>query len=300
MAIEFRCTKCGKLLRTKDDTAGKQAKCPECGTVLQIPAAGETPLAPPAGAVPPPPQDFAYGTPSPGASANPYAAPQYGGPMAAAPDSSGRTGPPWERDGQSANSFVATVKEVFLDPMTTFSTMRREGGFGKPLIYAIVGTLIGGIIASLYNLALPNPFLMIMEGFGRRDVAAQQAPAAIGLVCSIIAIPIGVAIGSFIWAGIYHLMLMLVGGARAGFETTYRVVCYVAGSVALIQVIPFLGPFIGIIAHIVYTIIGFMNAHEISTGKAILAVLLPMLVCCGAIIAFGAAIFALAFSAAQG
>ena len=38
MAIEFRCTKCGKLLRTGDDTAGKHAKCPECGEILVIPA----------------------------------------------------------------------------------------------------------------------------------------------------------------------------------------------------------------------------------------------------------------------
>ena len=42
MAIEFRCQKCSRLLRVKDDTAGKQAKCPECGTVVQIPAATGT------------------------------------------------------------------------------------------------------------------------------------------------------------------------------------------------------------------------------------------------------------------
>ncbi len=40
MPIEFRCLQCGKLLRTGDDTAGKQAKCPECGAVMPIP--GET------------------------------------------------------------------------------------------------------------------------------------------------------------------------------------------------------------------------------------------------------------------
>ncbi len=40
MAIEFRCTQCSKLLRTADDTAGKKAKCPECGAVLDVPASG--------------------------------------------------------------------------------------------------------------------------------------------------------------------------------------------------------------------------------------------------------------------
>ncbi len=39
MAIEFRCGQCGKLLRTGDETAGKQAKCPSCGAVQPIPTA---------------------------------------------------------------------------------------------------------------------------------------------------------------------------------------------------------------------------------------------------------------------
>jgi len=43
MAIEFRCSQCNKLLRTGDDTAGKQAKCPECGTIMPIPAATVAP-----------------------------------------------------------------------------------------------------------------------------------------------------------------------------------------------------------------------------------------------------------------
>ena len=37
MPIEFRCSGCGRLLRTADDTAGKQAKCPQCGEILTIP-----------------------------------------------------------------------------------------------------------------------------------------------------------------------------------------------------------------------------------------------------------------------
>jgi len=38
MPIEFRCTKCGKLLRTGDDAAGQQAKCPACGELMSVPA----------------------------------------------------------------------------------------------------------------------------------------------------------------------------------------------------------------------------------------------------------------------
>jgi phage FluMu protein Com len=38
MPIEFRCSRCGKLLRTDDDTAGRMAQCPECGGQTQVPA----------------------------------------------------------------------------------------------------------------------------------------------------------------------------------------------------------------------------------------------------------------------
>jgi uncharacterized RDD family membrane protein YckC/phage FluMu protein Com len=46
MPIEFNCSQCNKQLRTPDETAGKKAKCPQCGAVTQIPyAAAFTPLA---------------------------------------------------------------------------------------------------------------------------------------------------------------------------------------------------------------------------------------------------------------
>lgn len=40
MAIETTCENCGKVLRAKDDAAGKKAKCPDCGEIIQIPATG--------------------------------------------------------------------------------------------------------------------------------------------------------------------------------------------------------------------------------------------------------------------
>jgi uncharacterized membrane protein/phage FluMu protein Com len=37
MSIEFRCSQCSKLLRTGDETAGRQAKCPDCGAITKVP-----------------------------------------------------------------------------------------------------------------------------------------------------------------------------------------------------------------------------------------------------------------------
>jgi len=71
MPIEFRCTQCDRLLRTQDETAGKKAKCPECGAILTIPIPGtppepvgppQSPAVPPSPAMGPPPD---AGPPSP-------------------------------------------------------------------------------------------------------------------------------------------------------------------------------------------------------------------------------------------
>jgi uncharacterized RDD family membrane protein YckC/DNA-directed RNA polymerase subunit RPC12/RpoP len=40
--IEFSCSTCGKVLKTADDKAGVQAKCPGCGEVLTVPDASGT------------------------------------------------------------------------------------------------------------------------------------------------------------------------------------------------------------------------------------------------------------------
>ncbi|MDZ7619315.1 MAG: hypothetical protein U1E05_20135 [Patescibacteria group bacterium] len=65
MPIEFRCHQCGTLLRTGDDTAGKQARCPTCANVMPIPAATTGPAFE-SGFRPPPPGMGA---------ANPYQSP---------------------------------------------------------------------------------------------------------------------------------------------------------------------------------------------------------------------------------
>ena len=70
MPIEFRCTKCSKLLRTPDETGGKQARCPQCGTILAIPVPAAAPATPP---TPPTPAPAGLSrAPLAPASANPY------------------------------------------------------------------------------------------------------------------------------------------------------------------------------------------------------------------------------------
>ena len=40
MPIEFTCSECGKTLRTPNDSGGKNGRCPDCGSIMVIPAKG--------------------------------------------------------------------------------------------------------------------------------------------------------------------------------------------------------------------------------------------------------------------
>ena len=93
---------------------------------------------------------------------------------------------------------------------------------------------------------------------------------------------------------------MICGGAKQPFETTFRTYCYVQGAAYVFQVVPVCGALVGGIWALVCTCIGLSKAHDITIGRAVMAVLLPMIVCCGALILSLVAIFGVAAVAAQG
>jgi hypothetical protein len=77
---------------------------------------------------------------------------------------------------------------------------------------------------------------------------------------------------------------MIVGGANQPFETTYRVLAFSQGSTGPLQMIPVCGGAIAGVWALICNCIGLARAHGTDTGRAVLAVFLPLIVCCGGII----------------
>ena len=98
--------------------------------------------------------------------------------------------------------------------------------------------------------------------------------------------PLLLIITLYMVSGICHLCLMIAGGAKHGFQTSTRVFAY-SYSPALLGVVPILGNFVGFFWMIAISVVGLREAHETTTGKAALAVVLPVfLLCTMLIIAF--------------
>jgi hypothetical protein len=100
------------------------------------------------------------------------------------------------------------------------------------------------------------------------------------LTIAIISIPFTIAFSILIGSGVTHLCLMIVGGNRKGFEATFRAISY-SYCAQLFNIIPFIGSFIGGIYFLILAILGVREGHNISTGKAVLAVLLPIIILVG-------------------
>ncbi len=198
-----------------------------------------------------------------------------------------RTGPPWEHM-KELGFFPAiwqTIAGVLTKPVATFANMRTEGGIGMPLMYALILGSIGGFVGLVWQTLFST--LGGFLGRGGTEEMAILGTLAIGAKIAIFAVltPLFVIIGLFIGSGIAHVCLMIAGGANKSFETTYRVFAYTSGSTALIGLVPICGGIVAGIWAIVCEIIGLREAHETTTGKAVLAILLPLVVCCGGLIA---------------
>ena len=193
-----------------------------------------------------------------------------------------RDGPAWERRTGllDLGALFATLRDVLFDPGATFRTMVRDRGLGGPLLYLLILATVSGWIALVWDTLLSGALERFLPaGGGSTPFFGALDPSTRNLISAVI-LPGFVLLSYFIWTGIVHLFLMMMGGAKEGFETTARVIAYVSGSTAVFSVIPVCGGLIGLVWGLVSEIIGLSEAHQTGIGSAIAAVLLPLVLCC--------------------
>lgn len=207
-------------------------------------------------------------------------------------------GLPWD-DRQTVGFWSAlfeTIRLVLLEPTNAFSRMRPTGGFGSPLFYYVILGTIGGVAGILYQ-AVFNSYQQAATPDQQAVSAAMTSSLIVG--ATIMILPVFLAVGAYIGAVILHLSLMILGGAKRPFEATFRVCCFAGGSTAVLQLLPVCGGLAASVWNFVLIILGISKVHDISKGRAVVAVLLPTVVCCGLILLAGFAIVAAAGGMAE-
>ncbi|MDX1643938.1 MAG: YIP1 family protein [Thermoanaerobaculia bacterium] len=200
------------------------------------------------------------------------------------PPPSGPTGNAWERRGTLGfvQGLIEAAKGFVVAPGATFAETRRSGDLASPLLFAVLLNTVAALIGQIWAMLIGTSFLSMLPAEMREGLGMMMVSSGAGLIVSVVVVPIVTVIGVFIGSAILHLMLLLVGGTEsstAGFEGSLRVVCY-SGVGQLGRIVPVLGGLIATVWTVVLLVIGLTRLHGTSEGKAIAAVLLPLVICC--------------------
>jgi len=228
---------------------------------VHIPA---TPVEPPAPAYPtPPPSDDIV-------------------PSAARPD----VAPAWERRPgvKLIPAFFMTIRDVLFEPHLTFPRMPVDGRLIPPTTFLLLLQFTVGLVSYAIGIALELVQLpYYSQAFSRsEELKNLNFPVWIFFILIPGAFILWVAIWlgfNFLIAGVHHLVLMLLGGAKKGYDATYKVVCY-SYSAQVFNLIPICGGFAVLPFFFVSSIIGLSKVHGIEGWKASVAMLAPYVLCC--------------------
>ena len=207
-------------------------------------------------------------------------------PLAVAATPAPGSGLPWENRQQigMVKAWLDTVSLLIAKPSDAFAMMRPEGGLMDPLLFGLIGGCAGTIVSILFQGLMQSiPGMGGGNDFFRAAGISHWAFIIIYAVLS----PLLVLLGLFIGSAVLHLCLMLVGGANRSFETTFRVICFAGGAANLFSMIPMCGGLIAAVYNVVLNCIGLSRAHQTTTGKALMAIFLPLIICCVVCIVFG-------------
>lgn len=213
----------------------------------------------------------------------------------------GRSKTDWEDREHSCflSGLFATLRKILFRPAEFFRTMSVTGGLTDPLLFALIIGMVGLIFDYFWRALLGD----VMHDFMPQGMAASSGQASFhgigGMGFLAFFLPLLIIIGLFITSGFLHLFLMMIKGARAGYEATFRVAAYSYGANVLLA-LPVCGYLLAGVWAVVLTIIGLKEAHAISGGKAFFAVCFPVLLCCGLVLLAASVLFMGVFAASFG
>jgi hypothetical protein len=215
--------------------------------------------------------------PEAAAAACPHCGAALAGAAAAAPGEppapAGSSIPFEDRSRPFVERLWSTIKLAFADPARLFSSV-PDGDIGPPVLYAVVVQTISMLVVTAWQVAIVW-LATLAGGSGFEDLAFGTGFLALCVLFS----PLFALVSLFVGAGIYHLMLLLVGDGQRGFAVTLRAQAY-GGTPNLLVILPVCGWLAGGVWVMVLTILGACYGHRTDGWRAALAYFLPVAACC--------------------
>lgn len=168
---------------------------------------------------------------------------------------------------------VDTVKGFLMQPVESFQKARGTT-LGDAIKYYIILLLINAFLTMIVALVFASSVMsVIAQAMGQVGMGEIFLAETIGLIVGAIILVILSFVLLFVVAGWLHLFVYLLGG-RKGYAETAKAMIFGSTPYLLIGWIPVIGLFIGGIWSLVLEILGIRELHQVSTGRAIGAVVL--------------------------
>ncbi len=168
-------------------------------------------------------------------------------------------------------SFGEKVKGFLISPTETFNNVKTDT-LGDAVKYYMIWVMIHAVLSTIVIIAVERSTFEILWNMCRLSDASIVVLGAATLVMLIVLQFVGLFIGGA-WI---HLWVWIFGG-RKGYGNTVKAFAYGDTPSLLLGWIPFVGGIFGLWA-LVLNIIGIRQLHEISTGRAIGAVLVAIII----------------------
>lgn len=178
-------------------------------------------------------------------------------------------------------SMINTWINAVTKPKETFAAEKANASIGTGAIYYLIGGLISGVIFFIIN-------MIFSTATGGATVAAV---AGVTGIIGIIITPILTVIASFIIVGIYFILAKIFGGTGSYSSLFYLMSLY-AVPLSIFSQIPILGLLVGLYA-LYLDFLVIKESQQLSTGKAIAVILIPIIIIAILVIILGVAILSL-------
>ena len=196
---------------------------------------------------------------------------------------------PWERRAETGlgKGILKTAKDVAFSPRAFFRHTASEGGVREPLAFGILFGSIGLMLELFWQFLMGEGSLSSIQVSFPGDYGTSVVFLAAAILC-----PFAATVMICLTSLMVHLLLTVAGGARKGFEATFRAVSY-SQATQFWALIPYVGGLIASLWLVVVQVIGIRELHEVSYTRVLIAFLIPVALVVAALLAVGVSFFLL-------
>ena len=161
-----------------------------------------------------------------------------------------------------------------LEPSKTFDALKEEPLEEVLKYYAVIAAIYSALLALLLTFA--GNLFGTMMGFGNNGMMMGSGTGIGAAITFFVRFMIITFVSAFIGGATVHIFVYIMGGRR-GIAQTIKAIMYGSTPSLLFGWIPVIN-FLAMIWSLFAQIIGIRQLHELTTGKAILVVILPIII----------------------